>query len=282
MYIFKKVEDLQNYLVALRNNGKSIGYVPTMGALHAGHISLIEASNLGSDVTVCSIFVNPTQFNNEDDLKKYARNLSKDGKMLGDAHTDVLFAPDVAEIYPPNLETELSLDFGQLTKVLEGRFRTGHFEGMVQVVSRLLNIVQPDQLYMGQKDYQQAAIVRNMLEQQGRQTTLIVCPIIREPHGLAMSSRNERLSNADRETAKVLHQVLSDTKQNIAKSPVLDLKKAAIGTIEAAGMKLDYFEIVDAKSLLSTDTVKDGVNLVACVAAYMKDVRLIDNMILTS
>jgi len=280
MYIFKKVVDLQDYLASLRQDGKSIGFVPTMGALHAGHISLIEASNQSSDITVCSIFVNPTQFDNADDLKKYARNLPTDAKLLGDANTNVLFAPDVNEVYPPNLETELSLDFGQLTKVLEGRFRTGHFEGMVQVVSRLLNIVEPDKLYMGQKDYQQAAIVRNMLELQKRKTQLVVCPIIREPQGLAMSSRNVRLSPEDRDTAKVLHKVLQETKQNLSKISLSELKKGAIDQIEATGMKLDYFEIVDAKTLLSVETIRPDDELVACVAAYMKDVRLIDNMIL--
>jgi len=186
----------------------------------------------------------------------------------------------VNEVYPPNLETELSLDFGQLTKVLEGRFRTGHFEGMVQVVSRLLNIVEPDKLYMGQKDYQQAAIVRNMLELQKRKTQLVVCPIIREPQGLAMSSRNVRLSAEDRDTAKVLHKVLQETKQNLSKTSLSELKKGAIDQIEAAGMKLDYFEIVDAKTLLSVDSLQPEDELVACVAAYMKDVRLIDNVIL--
>lgn len=280
MYIFKKVEDLQNYLNQLRDSGKRIGYVPTMGALHAGHISLIEEANKGSDITVCSIFVNPTQFDNADDLAKYGRNLPKDAKMLGDALTNVLFAPNVDEVYPPNLETELTLDFGQLTKVMEGRFRTGHFEGMVQVVSRLLNIVQPDSLYMGQKDFQQAAIVKNMLAQQQRKTKLVVCPIIREPHGLAMSSRNERLATADRALAKVLHESLLATKENIAQTDIESLKNVAKKKIEAAGLKLDYFEIADADSLQSIDTTDQSEQIVACVAAYLKDVRLIDNMIL--
>lgn len=280
MYIFKKVADLQEYLDQLRASGKRIGFVPTMGALHAGHISLIEQANKGSDITVCSIFVNPTQFDNADDLDKYARNLPKDAKMLGDALTNVLFAPNIEEVYPPNLETEVDLDFGQLTKVMEGRFRTGHFEGMVQVVNRLLNIVAPDSLYMGQKDFQQAAIVKNMLEQQKRKTTLVVCPIIREPHGLAMSSRNERLSAEDRILAKVLNEALLHTKQNLGDSDIASLKQAAQEKIEAAGLKLDYFEIADARTLLSIDTADQSDEIVACVAAYLKDVRLIDNMIL--
>ena len=280
MYIFKKVEDLQNYLHQLRDSGKRIGFVPTMGALHAGHISLIEEANQGSDITVCSIFVNPTQFDNADDLAKYGRNLPKDAKMLGDAHTNVLFAPNVDEVYPPNLETEVDLDFGQLTKVMEGRFRTGHFEGMVQVVSRLLNIVEPDSLYMGQKDFQQAAIVKNMLQQQKRKTQLVVCPIIREPHGLAMSSRNERLSVEDRQVAKVLHEALLEAKQNLANKNMETLKKVAQEKIETAGLKLDYFEIADANTLLSIESTDQSTEIVACVAAYLKDVRLIDNMIL--
>ena len=280
MYIFKKVEDLQNYLTQLRESGKSIGFVPTMGALHAGHISLIEQANQGSDITVCSIFVNPTQFDNADDLKKYARNLPKDAKMLGDALTNVLFAPNIDEVYPTHLETEVDLDFGQLTKVMEGRFRTGHFEGMVQVVNRLLNIVEPDSLYMGQKDFQQAAIVKNMLEQQKRKTQLVVCPIIREPHGLAMSSRNERLSAEDRALAKVLHEALLEAKQNIQQSDITSIKNAAQEKIASAGLKLDYFEIADANTLLSIAAADQSTEIVACVAAYLKDVRLIDNMIL--
>jgi pantoate--beta-alanine ligase len=265
MYIFKKVEDLQNYLNQLRETGKSIGFVPTMGALHAGHISLVEQANQGSDITVCSIFVNPTQFDNADDLKKYARNLPKDAKMLGDAFTNVLFAPNIDEV---------------LTKVMEGRFRTGLFEGMVQVVNRLLNIVDPDCLYMGQKDFQQAAIIKNMLEQQKRRTQLVVCPIIREPHGLAMSSRNERLSTEDRALAKVLHEALLDAKQNLAHQDIATLKKTAQEKITHAGLKLDYFEIADASSLLSIEHTDQSTEIVACVAAYLKDVRLIDNMIL--
>ena len=187
MFIFKKVEDLQDYLQSKRDAKQSIGFVPTMGALHKGHISLIKASKKVNEVTVCSVFVNPTQFDNADDLKKYTRNLAKDAKMLGDEDTEVLFAPSVEEIYPPNLETEVQLEFGQLTSVLEGRFRKGHFEGMVQVVNRLLNIVQPDALYMGQKDFQQAAIVKSMLSQQKSAIHLEICPIIREDNGLAMS-----------------------------------------------------------------------------------------------
>ena len=280
MYIFRKIADLKAYLAQLRVSGKRIGFVPTMGALHAGHISLIEEANKGSDVTVCSIFVNPTQFDNADDLKKYARNLPKDAKMLGDALTNVLFAPNVEEVYPPNLDTEVDLDFGQLTKVMEGRFRTGHFEGMVQVVTRLLNIVEPDSLYMGQKDFQQAAIVKNMLQQQKRKTKLVVCPIIREPHGLAMSSRNVRLAPDDRKLAKVLHEALLETKQNLAKKDIASLKKLAKEKIESAGLKLDYFEIADASSLLSIESMDQSTEIVACVAAYLKDVRLIDNMIL--
>ena len=187
MFIFKKIEDLQDYLLGKRDAGQSIGFVPTMGALHEGHISLIKASKKVNEVTVCSIFVNPTQFDNADDLKKYTRNLAKDAKMLGNEETEVLFAPSVEEIYPKNLDTEVKLNFDQLTTVLEGKFREGHFEGMVQVVNRLLEIVQPNSLFMGQKDFQQAAIVKSMLLQQESTIKLVVCPIIREENGLAMS-----------------------------------------------------------------------------------------------
>jgi len=280
MYIFKKVVDLQDFLAQKREKGLKIGFVPTMGALHKGHISLIDASNKDSDITVCSIFVNPTQFDNAEDLQKYTRNLPKDAEMLGMAQTDVLFAPSVQEIYPPELVTEIHLEFGQLTKVMEGRFRTGHFEGMVQVVSRLLDIVGPDSLYMGQKDFQQAAIVKNMLQQQERSVRLVACPIIREGHGLAMSSRNTRLSDHDRQIAKAIHEALLEAKAHLGSRSILEIKNKAIADLEAAGFKSEYFEIVDGESLISLTDATDSPFVVACVAAYIGGVRLIDNMIL--
>jgi pantoate--beta-alanine ligase len=280
MYIFKKVADLQEYLTPQREKGQKIGFVPTMGALHEGHISLIEAANESCNITVCSIFVNPTQFDNAEDLQKYTRNVPKDAEMLGKADTDVLFVPSVQEIYPPDLETAVHLDFGGLTSVMEGRYRKGHFEGMVQVVSRLLNITAPDSLFMGQKDFQQVSIVNNMLKQQGRDIELVICPIIREDHGLAMSSRNTRLSAADRALAKVIHETLLQTKERISSVPFDQLKKEAIQNLEAAGFRPDYFEIVDGDSLQHLDQFADSNYIVACIAAYLKDVRLIDNMIL--
>ncbi len=280
MYIFKKITDLQEYLSSQREKGLKIGFVPTMGALHKGHISLIEASKNGSDLTVCSIFVNPTQFDNADDLQKYNRNLPKDAEMLGLAGNEVLFAPSVQEIYPPDLDTEIRMEFGSLTKVLEGRFRTGHFEGMVQVVSRLLDIVQPNSLYMGQKDFQQAAIVNAMLSQQKREIELVVCPIIREAHGLAMSSRNTRLDPNDRQAAKAIHERLLIAKEQINDTPIDQIKKEANAHLEKVGFRPDYFEIVDGNSLQSLNQTSESEYVVACVAAYMKDVRLIDNMIL--
>jgi len=280
MYIFKKVADLQEYLALKRQKGLKIGFVPTMGALHEGHISLIEASNESSDITVCSIFVNPTQFDNTEDLQKYTRNLPKDAEMLGMAQTDILFAPSVQEIYPPNLVTEIHLEFGQLTKVLEGKFRTGHFEGMVQVVSRLLDIVEPDSIYMGQKDFQQTAIVKSMLQQQRRTVSLVTCPIIREDHGLAMSSRNTRLADTDRQNAKAIYEALLEAKSQLGKVSIADIKRKALVELEAAGFRSEYFEIVDGDSLASLTNESDVPFIVACVAAYMGEVRLIDNMIL--
>jgi len=266
MYIFKKVADIQEFIATERKKGLKVGFVPTMGALHMGHIS--------------SIFVNPTQFDNADDLQKYARNLPKDAEMLGRAKVEVLFAPSVQEIYPPGLETEVNLKFGGLTKVMEGRFREGHFEGMVQVVNRLLDIVKPDSLYMGQKDFQQAAIVNNMLVQQESNIKLVICPIIREAHGLAMSSRNERLESEDRQKAKAIQEALLQLKENISSKDLETLKKEAVAHLVAVGFKPDYLEIVDGDSLQHITKYEDSKYIVACVAAYMKDVRLIDNMIL--
>jgi len=192
----------------------------------------------------------------------------------------VLFAPSVQEIYPPNLVTEIHLDFGQLTKVLEGKFRSGHFEGMVQVVSRLLDIVGPNSLYMGQKDFQQAAIVKNMLQQQERAVRLVTCPIIREDHGLAMSSRNTRLSDEDRQKAKAIHVALLEAKSQLGKLSIEDIKLKAISDLEAVGFKPEYFELVDGDSLVGLTDASDSQFIVACVAAYLGGVRLIDNMIL--
>ena len=280
MLLFKKVAELQQYLQKVSGEGKTVGFVPTMGALHQGHLSLVNRAKSEASCTVVSIFVNPTQFNDKKDLKKYPRTLGNDIEMLSSVQTNVLFAPSVEEVYPEGLDTSLDLDFGQLATVMEGAFRPGHFDGMAQVVHRLLDIVQPDKLFMGQKDFQQLTIVRSMLKQLNHKTELVVCPIIREADGLAMSSRNRRLTPAYREKSVLLSQILSKVKSNIHSRIPEDMSKMAIKTLTEAGFKPEYFDIVDGVTLQPIKQFSDSDFIVALTAAWAGEIRLIDNMIL--
>ena len=268
MFLFKKVVDLQQYLEKVSNDGKTIGFIPTMGALHQGHLSLVNQAQLETSCTVVSIFVNPTQFNDKKDLEKYPRTLGNDIEMLCSIGTNVLFAPSAEEVYPPELDTTLNLDFGQLVTVMEGAFRPGHFDGMAQVVNRLLDIVTPDKLFMGQKDFQQLTIVRSMLEQLNHKTDLVVCPIIREKDGLAMSSRNRRLTPEYREKAVLLNQILSKVKSNLQTKNPEDISKMAMKKLADAGFKPEYFDIVDGITLLPIKQFSDYKFVVALTAAW--------------
>src|SRR5690349_12723387 len=208
MILFKKTADLRNWLETQRSNAKMIGFVPTMGALHAGHISLIRSALIDNDIVVCSIFVNPTQFNDPKDFEKYPITLEKDIDMLEEAGCAVLFLPSVHEMYPEGTETSKSKTYqlGTIEKILEGQYRPGHFQGVCNIVDRLLNKVEPDALYLGQKDYQQCMVINKLLELTSRsgKTKLVICPTLREPDGLAMSSRNMRLNETDRKTAATI------------------------------------------------------------------------------
>ncbi len=280
MLLFKKVQDLKNWLSHQRDQGLNIGFVPTMGALHKGHLSLIHRSRQQSKHTVCSIFVNPTQFNDASDLAKYPRTITNDIQMLTSAGNDVLFLPDVAEVYPPGLDTRLSVSFAPLDQVMEGRFRPGHFDGMAQVVKRLLDIVEPDSLYMGQKDFQQFAIVRSMIRQLGLHLKLVMCPIIREADGLAMSSRNRRLPAKIRRRATILYHTLLEAKEKSKLWQVADICAWAIQNISIPDFRPEYFEVVDGNTLQPIASFQDTDFAVACVAAWAGEVRLIDNMVL--
>ena len=280
MLLFKKVAELQQYLQKVSSEGKTIGFVPTMGALHKGHLSLVNRAKSEASCTVVSIFVNPTQFNDKKDLKKYPRTLGNDIEMLSSVQTNVLFAPSAEEVYPEGLDTSLDLDFGQLATVMEGAFRPGHFDGMAQVVHRLLDIVQPDKLFMGQKDFQQLTIVRSMLKQLNHKTELVVCPIIREADGLAMSSRNRRLTPIYRKKAVLLSQILSKVKSNIHSRTPENMAKMAMKTLTEAGFKPEYFDIVDGVTLQPIKRFSDSDFIVALTAAWAGEIRLIDNMIL--
>ena len=280
MLVFKRVDPLQAYLDSCRSEGARVGFVPTMGALHEGHGSLLRCAGEENDLTVCSIFVNPTQFNESSDLEKYPRTPVKDVEMLSAVGTDVLFFPPVAEIYPPGVQIEVPGDFGRLGLVMEGAFRPGHFEGVARVVRRLLDIVRPHRLYMGQKDYQQYTIIQHLIDALELSVQLVRCPIVREADGLAMSSRNQRLSPAARRRAPAIYRVLEEARRALADADPPAVAARAWQQLERAGLRPEYFEIVDGRTLEPLETLAGIDHAVACAAAWAGEVRLIDNVLL--
>lgn len=279
MLIFKEILTLSDHLASLRKNGKSIGFVPTMGALHQGHISLVHRAAAENDVVVSSIFVNPTQFNNPDDLKNYPRTPENDQQLLELNKVDILFSPTVEEIYDGRKSNYPELDLGLLGKVMEGTHRPGHFAGVVNVVSRLFEIVKPEKSYFGEKDFQQLAVIRFMTKEFGFSVRIIGCPTIREKNGLAMSSRNLRLSEKGREEASAIFSALNFAVKNRENHSPTELKKAVQRKIESVdSLTIEYIEIADEESL---QPVADWNNLfhVRCFAAVLcENIRLIDNM----
>ncbi len=280
MYLFKTTTDLSRHLEKVRRAGKTIGFVPTMGALHEGHASLLRQSAEETNCTVCSIFVNPTQFNETTDLVKYPRTPEKDIALLLDTGCSVLFMPDVVEVYPSGQQSSLHLDFGYLDQPMEGAYRPGHFVGVAQVVKRLLDIVQPDELFMGQKDFQQFAIVRHMLTEMALPVNLKMCFTVRETDGLAMSSRNMHLTPAQRALGPLIYQVLSQAKANMHDQLPAALKLTAMKLLSVPGMEPEYFEIVDGRTLQPITIFEGHDMVVACTAVRVGDVRLIDNLIM--
>ncbi|HRQ30942.1 MAG TPA: pantoate--beta-alanine ligase [Saprospiraceae bacterium] len=279
MQYFVKHTTLKNKLDLYRKNGKTIGFIPTMGALHDGHLKLVHASVYECDISVCSIFVNPTQFNDVSDLVKYPRNLPKDSALLKAAGLDILFAPTILEVYPNGMDIRVDIDLEGLDTILEGAFRPGHFKGVVQIVKRLLDMVQPDVLYMGQKDFQQFTIIRHMIKTLHLPVKLVVIPTEREPGGLAMSSRNERLSAEYRKKARVIFETLNTSKTRIEKDSLVTIKSDALKKISDAGLIPEYFEIVDGNTLQVIHDPSQHEYIVGLAAAWAGDVRLIDNLI---
>lgn len=281
MKVYKTVRGLQAHITKLKSKKKRIGYVPTLGALHNGHMSLIRQANANCDITVCSIFVNPTQFNETSDLDKYPRTFEADSTLLKENECDILFFPGPKQIYPPGLDTTIALDFEGLDTVMEGAFRPGHFDGVAQVVKRLLDIVKPHELIMGQKDFQQVAIVRHMMTHFKIKTKLVVSPTIRESHGLAMSSRNERLSKKLRQDAAIIHETLQWIKDNQQKyKKVVTLEKKALAMLSIPRFKPEYVSIIDGITLQSVNDIKKAKYVAVCTAVWAGKVRLIDNIIL--
>ena len=284
MQIITTKSALQATIQECKDAGKTIGLVPTMGALHAGHASLVKQSVAENDITVVSVFVNPTQFNNKEDLAKYPRNIERDAELLKSIGAQYVFAPTPEEMYSAEeMNTTFEFDFAGLDKVMEGKMRPGHFNGVVQVVSRLFYLVRPDKAYFGEKDFQQLAIIHHMVERSSMAGTfgdlqIIDCPIVREASGLALSSRNERLSESEKETALGISKTLFAS-LNWAKEPgatVENVQQRVIDTINAIeGLEVEYYEIVDQTTLLPTSTFDHAIG---CVTVYCGPVRLIDNI----
>jgi pantoate--beta-alanine ligase len=273
---YMKVSELKTRLSELKKD-KIIGFAPTMGALHQGHLSLVDMCRSMCDVTVASIFVNPAQFNDREDYRRYPRTMDNDGKILEDAGCDIVFIPSEKEIYPE--KDERIFDFGVLDKVMEGKFRPGHFNGVAQVVSRLFDIVNPDKSFFGQKDFQQVSIIKHMVKQLNLTTEIVVCPIIREPDGLAMSSRNMLLSETQRKEASIISQALFHAREQSIKMPIDEIKNEAIRRINLSPeLKVEYIEIVEADTLQPVSEWEDSSEIFACVAVYAGKIRLIDNI----
>ena len=277
MKIIHTIKELQAEISAQKNAGKRVGLVPTMGALHAGHASLVERSVAENDVTVVSIFVNPTQFNDKNDLVKYPRTLEADCQLLQSVGASIAFAPSVEEVYPePDTR---SFSYAPLDTVMEGAFRPGHFNGVCQIVSKLFDMVQPHRAYFGDKDFQQLAIIREMVRQMQYPLKIIGCPIVREADGLAMSSRNTRLSADERTTALNISRTLFES-QEFAKSHTLAETKAFVEESIAAtdGLRLEYYEVVDDRTLQTVREWDEAEGIVGCITVFCGEVRLIDNI----
>lgn len=277
MIIFKKFNDYTSYLLKIKNDSKQVGFVPTMGALHNGHISLINLSKENADLTVASIFVNPTQFTNLDDFKKYPATLENDILLLEQNGCDILLVPDREEVYPPDY-TYKPIDLGNLEFILEGAFRPGHFQGVCQVVKRLIEIVEPQLLFLGQKDYQQCKVIELLLKSIDNAPEIITGETVREPSGLAMSSRNKRLTDQEKENATAIYKCLVFIKESIKTLSLKEIKEICVDMLKEKGFITDYIEIVTADNLMKVENIKSNEPLIALIAASISGVRLIDNL----
>ncbi|MBN2743191.1 pantoate--beta-alanine ligase [Breznakibacter xylanolyticus] len=278
MIVVKTVGELQNVVKEHRQGGARIGFVPTMGALHAGHLSLVDEAARSCDLVVVSIFVNPTQFNNAADLENYPRTLDRDVALLSGTACRLVFAPSVAEMYPEP-DTRV-FDFGELDKVMEGKHRPGHFNGVAQVVSRLFDMVRPDMAFFGQKDFQQLAIIVQLVKQLQLPVQIVPCPIIREADGLAMSSRNTLLTPEQRKIVPVIAKTLMESCNFAGHRSVKEVKNEVTATVnKSTGLEVEYFDIVDGFSLQSIDNWDKSDYIVGCIAVFAGNVRLIDNII---
>ncbi len=280
MKIITRIADLKEYIEGLHKTSKTIGFVPTMGALHNGHLQLVKRAVNENDTAIVSVFVNPTQFNDKNDLAKYPRTLEADCKLLESVGCKAVFSPDANEFYSSEeLNSTFQFDFGGLDEVMEGKFRPGHFNGVVQVVSKLFNLVQPTRAYFGEKDFQQLAIIRRMVKIMNFNIEIIGCPIVREESGLALSSRNALLSDEQRKLAANIHAVLKESTTFYDQTTVRELHDAAIAAINRReGLEVEYFDIVNGDTLQSIEYWDDCDYVVGCITVYCGSVRLIDNI----
>ena len=280
MDIFKEITTLKKYLRDKKKNDKKIGLVPTMGALHTGHLALIKAAKSENDIVVSTIFVNPTQFNNPEDLQKYPKTFEEDIEQLRAENCDVVFCPEVSEMYPEG--SLLKLDFGHLADEMEGKFRPGHFSGVGLIVSKLFNIVGPDTAYFGQKDLQQFFVIQRMVNDLSYDIELKCHPIVREPSGLAMSSRNMRLTETGFDTAAMIYKSLKGAETSLQQGiSFLEIRETIKNALSQADIELEYIEMVDVKTMKLIENHFEYNNVALCIAAFVEGVRLIDNIIIT-
>lgn len=281
MIILSTVDEVRDFVARERGRNASVGLVPTMGALHEGHLSLVEKAVEGNDVAIVSVFVNPTQFNNPTDLATYPRQEEEDFRLLAKAGVTAVFAPSVEEMYPggPDAQPVHEFELGEAAEVMEGKYRPGHFQGVAQVVSLLFRIVEPDRAYFGEKDFQQIAVIRNMVKSEGIKVDIIACPIKRADDGLALSSRNALLSPEQRQIAPEIHAALKDSVDYSMKHSVKATHDTVVERLNALpGLEVEYFEIVDARTLSSIDEWEESPWVVGCITVYCGKVRLIDNI----
>ena len=278
MLVVKEINELKTLIRAKKSEGKKVGFVPTMGALHAGHLSLIEQAGKQTDFVVVSIFVNPTQFNDPNDLIRYPRDLGRDLALLDPTPCQLVFAPEPETIYPePDTR---QFNFGRPEQVMEGKYRPGHFNGVAQIVSKLFDLTEPDKAFFGLKDFQQIVIVKAMIKKLNLQVEIVPCPIIREASGLALSSRNERLTPEQRANAAHIYKTLTEAGNKAAQMSVKKLKDWVVEQIDANPyLKTEYFEIVDDENLQSIERWDQPLNKVGCIAVFCGEVRLIDNVV---
>lgn len=279
MLIIREAGELTEFVSRAKNNGQSVGFVPTMGALHAGHLSLVHRCVAENDVAVVSVFVNPTQFNNPQDLATYPRTEEEDARLLAEAGVTAVFMPSVEAIYPDGTERDHEFDLGSAAEVMEGKYRPGHFQGVAQVVSRLFRLVRPDRAYFGEKDFQQIAVIRNMVRSENIPVQIVACPIKRADDGLALSSRNALLTPEQRAAAPLIHRTLSESKAYALNHSLSQTREYVVNRLnDTPGFRVEYYEIIDAETMEPVDDWAEARWTVGCITVYCGAVRLIDNI----